>query len=95
MIGKLPPVARGYFHGPVADIPDINPVEPEPGSARRKCAGRAPHRGRMHFFQAREDQPPVRAFAPVVEVTGDDERRGVGNFVDDQIQKPINLSAAM
>jgi len=41
------------------------------------------------------DQPPVRAFAPVVEVAGDDERRAVGNFVDDQIQKPINLSPAV
>jgi hypothetical protein len=49
----------------------------------------------MDFFQARKDQPPVRAFAPVVEVTGDDERRAVGNFVGDQIQKPINLSPAV
>jgi hypothetical protein len=37
----------------------------------------------------------VRAFAPVVEVAGDDERRIVGNFTGDQIQKPINLSAAV
>jgi hypothetical protein len=49
----------------------------------------------MDFFQARKDQPPVRAFAPVVEVAGDDERRAVGNFVGDQIQKPINLSPAV
>ena len=73
-------------------VPDVNPVEPEPGCARRKRARRAARRGRMHFFQARKDQPPVRAFAPVVEVAGDDERRAVGNFVGYQIQKPINLS---
>ena len=41
----------------------------------------------MHFFQARKDQPPVRAFAPVVEVAGDDERRASRNFVGDQIRK--------
>jgi hypothetical protein len=41
------------------------------------------------------DEPSMRAFAPVVEVTGDDERRGGGNFVIDQIQKPIHLSPAM
>jgi hypothetical protein len=46
----------------------------------------------MDFFQARKDEPPVRAFAPVVEVAGDDERRAVGSFVGYQIQKPINLS---
>ncbi len=77
------------------DVPDVNPVEPEPGCTRRKRARRAAHRGRMDFFQARKDQPSVRAFAPVVEVAGDDERRAVGNFVDDQIQKPINLSTAV
>ena len=77
------------------DVPDVNPVEPEPGCARRKRARRAAHRGRMDFFQARKDQPPVRAFAPVVEVAGDDERRAVGNFVGDQTQKPINLSSAV
>ncbi len=49
----------------------------------------------MDFFQARKDQPSVRAFAPVIEVAGDDKRRAVGNFVDDQIQKPINLSTAV
>jgi hypothetical protein len=49
----------------------------------------------MDFFQARKDQPPVRAFAPVVEVAGDDQRRAVGNFIGDQIQKPINLSPAV
>jgi hypothetical protein len=49
----------------------------------------------VDFFQARQDQPSVRAFAPVVEVAGDDKRRAVGNFVDDQIQKPINLSPAV
>ena len=49
----------------------------------------------MDFFQSGIDQPPVRAFAPVVEVAGDDERRAVGNFVSDQIQQPINLSAAV
>ena len=37
----------------------------------------------------------MRAFAPVVEVAGDDERCAVGNFVDDQIQKPLNLSPAV
>ena len=37
----------------------------------------------------------MRAFAPVVEVAGDDERRAVGDFVGDQIQKPINLSPAV
>lgn len=95
MIGKHPPVARRYFHRPMPDVPDVNPVEPEPGCARRKRARRAAHRGRIDFFQAREDQSPVRAFAPVVEVAGDDERRAVGNFVDDQIQKPINLSPAV
>ena len=77
------------------DVPDVNPVEPEPGCERRKRARRAAHRGRMDFFQARKDQPPVRAFAPVVEVAGDDERRAVGNFVGDQIQKPIHLSPAV
>ena len=95
MIGKHPPVARRNFHRPMPDVPDVNPVEPEPGCARRKRARRAAHRGRMDFFQARKDQPPVRAFAPVVEVAGDDERRAVGNFVGDQIQKPINLSPAV
>jgi hypothetical protein len=49
----------------------------------------------MDFFQARKDQSSVRAFAPVVEVAGDDEPRAVGDFVDDQIQKPINLSPAV
>ncbi len=49
----------------------------------------------MDFLQAGKDQPPLRAFAPVVEVAGDDEWRADGNFVGDQIQKPINLSAAM
>jgi hypothetical protein len=49
----------------------------------------------MDFFQARKDKLPVRAFAPVVEVAGDDERRAVGNFVGYQIQKPINLSPAV
>jgi hypothetical protein len=49
----------------------------------------------MNFFQARKYQPPVRAHAPVVEVAGDDERRAIGNFVGDQIQKPINLSPAV
>lgn len=77
------------------DISHVNPVEPEPGCARRKRARRTAHRGRVDFLQAREDQPPVRALAPVVEVAGDDERRAVRNFVDDQIQKPINLSAAV
>ncbi len=77
------------------DVPDVNPVEPEPGCARRKRARRASHRGRMDFFQARKDKLPVRAFAPVVEVAGDDERRAGGNFVGDQIQKPINLSPAV
>jgi hypothetical protein len=95
MIGKHPPVARRNFHRPMPDVPDVYPVEPEPGCARRKRARRAAHRGRMDFFQARKDQPPVRAFAPVVEVAGDDERRAVGNFVGDQIQKPINLSPAV
>ena len=95
MIGKHPPVVRRNFHRPMADVPDVNPVEPEPGCARRKRARRAPRRGRMDFFQARKDQPPVRAFAPVVEVAGDDQRRAVGNFVNDQIQKPINLSPAV
>ena len=37
----------------------------------------------------------MRAFAPIVEVTGDDERRAIGNFMDDEIQKPINLSPAV
>jgi hypothetical protein len=95
MIGKHPPVARRYFHRPMPDVPDVNPVEPEPGCARRKRARRATHRGRMDFLKARKDQPSVRAFAPVVEVAGDDKRRAVGNFVDDQIQKPINLSPAV
>jgi hypothetical protein len=95
MIGKHPPVARRNFHRPMPDVPDVNPVEPEPGCARRKRARRAARRGRMDFFQARKDQPPVRAFAPVVEVAGDDERRAVGNFVGDQIQKPINLSPSV
>jgi hypothetical protein len=95
MIGKHPPVARRYFHRPMPDVPDVNPVEPEPGCARRKRARRAAHRGRMDFFQARKDQPSVRASAPVVEVAGDDERRAVGNFVGDQIQKSINLSPAV
>ncbi len=49
----------------------------------------------MDFFQAGTHQPPVRALAPVVEVAGDDERRAVRDFVDDQIQKPVNLSPAM
>jgi hypothetical protein len=95
MIGKHPPVARRNFHRPMPDVPHVNPVEPKPGCARRKRARRAAHRGRMDFFQARKDQPPVCAFAPVVEVAGDDERRAGGNFVDDQIQKPINLSPAV
>ncbi len=95
MIGKPQPVARRYFHRPMPDVPDVDPVEPEPGCARRKRARRAAHRGRVDFLQARKHQPPVRAFAPVVEVAGNDERRAVGNFVDDQIQKPINLSAAV
>jgi len=77
------------------DVPDVNPVEPEPGCARRKRARWAARRGRMDFFQARKDQPAVRAFAPVVEVAGDDERRAVGNFVGDQMQKPINLPPAV
>ncbi len=77
------------------DVPDVNPIEPEPGHACRKRARRAARRGRMDFFQARKDQPPVRAFAPVVEIAGDDERRAVGNFVGDQMQKPINLSPAV
>jgi len=79
----------------MTDVPDVNTVEPEPGCAGRKRARRAAHRGRMNLFQARKDQPPVRAFAPVVEVAGDDKRRAVGNFVDDQVQKPINLSPAV
>jgi hypothetical protein len=95
MIGKHPPLARRYFHRPMPDVPDVNPVEPEPGCACRKRARRPAHRGRMDFFQARKDQPSVRAFAPVVEVAGDDKRRAGGNFVDDQIQKPINLSPAV
>jgi hypothetical protein len=49
----------------------------------------------MDFFKTGQDQPPVRAFAPIVEVAGDDQRRAVGNFVSDQIQKPINLSPAV
>jgi len=49
----------------------------------------------VHFFKAREDKTPVSALAPVVEVAGDHERRAVGNFVDDQIQKPIDLLAAV
>lgn len=95
MIGKHPPVARRNFHRPMPDVPDVNPVEPEPGCARRKRARWAARRNRMDFLQARKRQPPVRAFAPVVEVAGDDERRAVGNFVGDQIQKPINLSPAV
>ena len=79
----------------MSDVPDVNPVEPEPGCARRKRARRAAHRGRMDFLQARLDQPPMRAFAPVVEVAGDDHRRAVGNFVGKQFQKPIDLSAAV
>lgn len=77
------------------NIPDVNPVEAEPGCARRERARRATHRGRMDFFEARKNQPPVRTFAPVVEIAGDDERRAVGNFVDDQIQKPFNLFPAV
>jgi hypothetical protein len=95
MIGKHPPVARRNFHWPIPDVPDVDPVEPEPGYARRKRARRAARRDRMDFLEARKDQPPVRALAPVVEVAGDDERRAVGNFVYDQIQKPINLSSAV
>jgi hypothetical protein len=95
MIGKYPPVARRYFHRPMPDVPNVNPVEPEQGCARRKRTRRAAHRGRMDFFQARKDQPSVRAFAPVIEVAGDDKRRVVGNLVDDQIQKPINLPTAV
>ena len=95
MIRKHPPVARRYFHRPMADVPDVNPVEPEPGRARRKCARRASHCGRMDFVQTRKDKLPVRALAPVVEVAGDDERRAVGNFVGYQLQKPINLSPAV
>ena len=95
MIGKHPPVARRSFHRPMPDVPDVNAVEPEPGCARRKRARRAARRGRVHFLQARKHQPPVRAFAPVVEVAGDDQRRAIGNFVGDQIQKPINLSPAV
>jgi len=49
----------------------------------------------MDFFQARKDKLPVRALAPVVEVTRDDERCAVGNVVGYQIQKPINLSPAV
>ena len=41
------------------------------------------------------DQPPVRALAPVVEIAGDDQRCAVGNLVDDQIQKPIDLSPSV
>ena len=77
------------------DVPDVNAVETQPGCARRKRARRAARRGRVHFLQARKHQPPVRAFAPVVEVAGDDERRAVGNFVGDQIQKPIDLAPAV
>ena len=95
MIGKHSPVARRYFQRPMPEVPDVNPVEPEPGCAGRKGARRAAHRGRMDFLQPRKDQPSVRAFAPVVEVTGDDERLAIGNFVGDQIQKPINLSPAV
>lgn len=76
-------------------VPHVDPVEPEPGCAGGKRARRVAHRGCVDFLQARKNQPPVRAFAPVVEVAGDDERRALGNFVDDQIQKPINLSAAV
>ena len=95
MIGKHAPVASRYFHRPMPDVPDVNAVEPQPGCARRKRARRAARRGRMDFFQARKHQLTVCAFAPVVEVAGDDQRRAVGNFVDDQIQKPINLSPAV
>src|SRR5690349_17279690 len=95
MIRKPPPVARRYFHRPMADVPDVNPVEPEPGCARRKRARRASHRGRMDFFQSGKGKPPVREYAPVVEVAGGDERRAVGKLVDYQIQKPINLSPAV
>ena len=95
MIRKHPPVARKYFHRPMPYVPHVDPVEPEPGCAGGKRARRASHRGRMDFFQPGMDQPPVRTLAPVVEVAGDDERRAVGNFVDDQIQKPINLSPAV
>ena len=95
MIGKPQPVARRYFHRPMPDVPDVDPVQPEPGCARRKRARRAAHRGRVDFLQAGKDQPPVRATAPVIEVACNDERRAVGNLVDDQIQKPINLSAAV
>jgi len=95
MIGKHSPVARGYFHGPMTEVPDVNPVEPEPRYAGRKRARRAAHRGRMDFLQARKDQPPVRAFAPIIEVAGDDQRRAVGNFAADQIQEPIDLSPAV
>ena len=77
------------------DVLDVDPVEPEPGYACRKSARRAARRGRVDFLQTRIDQPPMRAVAPVVEVAGDDERRAVGNFVGYQIQKPINLSAAV
>jgi hypothetical protein len=49
----------------------------------------------MDFFQARKYKPSVRAFTPVVEVAGDDERRAVGNFVGYQIQKPIDLLPAV
>ena len=95
MIGKHPPVARRNFHRPMPDVPDVNPVEPEPGCARRKRARRSAQRRRVDFFQSRTDQPAMRAFAPVVEVAGDDERRAAGNFVGYQIQKPINLSPAV
>ena len=95
MIGKHAPVTRSNFHWPMPDVLDVNPVEPEPGCARRKRACRAAHRGRMDFFQARKDQPPVRAFAPVVEVARDDQRRAVGNLVGDQIQQPIHLLPAV
>ena len=95
MIGKRPPVTRSNFHRPMPDVLDVDPVEPKPGRARRKRARRAARRGRVYFLQPRMDQPPVRAYAPVVEVAGDDQRRAGGNFVGDQIQKPIDLSPAV
>jgi len=80
----------------MAEIAHVDPIEPQPRRARGERPRRASPGTRMDFRQAAvADQPLVSTLAPVVEVAGDDERSGAGHVVSDELEKPVDLPAAV
>lgn len=96
MIRKRPPFPRVDFDRPMPEIAHVDPVEPEPGRARRESACRPSPDGGVDFLQAAVmHQPAVGELAPVVEVASDDEGRIAGQVVRDEPEQPVDLPLAM